>query len=674
MMNSPTTTMTESYGAPIFIGGPDRCGKTTMRSFLVSHPNISIPLVGSNLWSYFYNQYGSLSKPENFERCLEAMLRYKHIAFLKPDPVRLWREFYQGEPTYPRLFALIQMHHAEREGKPRWGDQTGLVERYADQIFEAYPDAKIIHMLRDPRDRYEASITRFPEGKGRAGAAAARWLYSAWHAERNMERYPRDYKLVTLESLIRDTENVLQDVCEFLGESFESEMLDMPGAPEFRKRLVKGRSENPPEGLLLEKFIGTYREVLTDEEIAFLQRLARKQMKVLGYTIETLELPLASRLRYLFIDFPLNLGRMGAWLGRELLQQNFPAVFKRRPGTHMKVKLRSEAEKPDEDPVHFPWSVESVRMPEPLFIGGASRSGKTYMRFMLDSHPNLAISRRTRLWPQFFNRYGDLSKDENLDRCLHDLEKRKHVRLLLPDMDRIRRLFRSGAPTYPRLFALLHEEYARKLDKQRWGDQTELLERFAPVILASYPGAKFIHMIRDPRDRFEAILDRNPGSLRRLGIETARWKYSCTLATRNRKRFPEQYKIVRYEDMVNDPAGVMQDICEFVGEPYDENMIQMRNVPRFDPVRSENGRPTPLSDKFIGRYRSRLNPGQIDFIQNAAGNLMEQAGYPTEDFQLNPPEKLGYFTLVRPAHQLQMAAGLAFENLSTYRRVTRHTP
>src|SRR5512133_1603979 len=39
---------------PIFIGGPDRCGKTTLQAFLSSHPNIAIPAVGSNFWTYFY--------------------------------------------------------------------------------------------------------------------------------------------------------------------------------------------------------------------------------------------------------------------------------------------------------------------------------------------------------------------------------------------------------------------------------------------------------------------------------------------------------------------------------------------------------------------------------------------------------------------------------------------
>src|SRR5687767_4249567 len=69
---------------PIYIGGLDRCGKTTMQAFLSSHPRIAIPHVGSNLWRYFYGQYGDLAYKANFERCLRAMLAYSHVQALNP--------------------------------------------------------------------------------------------------------------------------------------------------------------------------------------------------------------------------------------------------------------------------------------------------------------------------------------------------------------------------------------------------------------------------------------------------------------------------------------------------------------------------------------------------------------------------------------------------------------
>jgi Sulfotransferase family len=320
---------------PIFIGGPDRCGKTLMQAFLVSHPNICIPAVGSNMWTYFYGQYGDLSRSDNFDRCLDAMLHYRHVSFLKPDPDRIYREFWQGEPTYARLFALFQQHYAERAGKPRWGDQTGLIERYADQIFAAYPAAKMIHMIRDPRDRYEASITLWPDGKGRVGGATARWLYSVGHAKRNLKRYPDRYKVVRYETLVSRTEETLREVCEFLGEAYTPAILTMEGAPSYRDKLGDGSNGKPEQSPVSTDFIGRFRQVMSKPEMAFMQVYASRDMVAYGYQLEPVQFSLSERLMSYFPNWSANLARMVSWRTLEAIQHNFPALLGRNPSSHM---------------------------------------------------------------------------------------------------------------------------------------------------------------------------------------------------------------------------------------------------------------------------------------------------------------------------------------------------
>lgn len=320
--------------SPIFIGGPDRCGKTTLRACLVSHPRISIPAVGSNMWSYFYGQYGDLGHEENLERCLAALLRYKHVRCLDPDPVRIRREFAGGPRTYGRLFALIHRHHAEREGKPRWGDQTGLIERYADVIFAEFPGARMVHLLRDPRDRYHASLELWPDGKGRAGGATARWLYSARLARRNLRRYPGQYFVIRFEDLVRRPEETLRAVCVFLDETYTPAMPAMTGAPEYREKRSHGRALQPDESPLSDEFIGLYRRTIPPPELAFMQRLAGREMVLFGYAPDELHLSTGDRMR-LAIDYPVNLARMAAWRSVEGLQQTFPSIFGRSPGGNM---------------------------------------------------------------------------------------------------------------------------------------------------------------------------------------------------------------------------------------------------------------------------------------------------------------------------------------------------
>jgi hypothetical protein len=327
----PSTGESTSRG-PVYIGGLDRCGKTTMHAFLTSHPSISIPAVGSNMWTYFYGRYGDLGKPANLRRCLDAMFSYKHVAFLKPDRTRIERSFADGPPTYARLFSLFLIHDAERAGKPRWGAQTGLIERYADRLFEAYPGLKVVHMLRDPRDRYRASIEKWPGGMGRAGGAVARWNYSLRLAERHRRDHPEDYLIVRFEDLVTETESTVRRVCAFLDEPFHEPMLDMAGAPKHRARLM---GDAPGRVELSASHIGTFRTGVPGHELAYIQENARRGMERHGYAPVPVPMSLPRRVRYRLVDWPDQSGRRLAWWAVETAQQRLPRLVPRRPGRRM---------------------------------------------------------------------------------------------------------------------------------------------------------------------------------------------------------------------------------------------------------------------------------------------------------------------------------------------------
>jgi O-antigen/teichoic acid export membrane protein len=349
---SPAVSQRSPAPGPVYIGGLDRSGKTTLAAFLTSHPNIDIPDAGSNLWTYFYGRFGDLARPANLERCLDMMQRYQHVAILHPDPHRIRRDFNAGPRTYARLFGLVHAHHAEHEDKARWGTQTGLIERYADEVFAAYPGVRIIHMIRDPRDRYEASRALWPEGKGQAGGATARWVYSTRLAQRHVRRHPGGYLVVRFEDLVQRTEETLRSVCDFLGETFHPDMLGMPAAPDRRARLAslsapstgtpttttallsaapavttRWASQPPLSGA----FVGRFRERVSAADVAFIQLHARRLMPVYGYLPVPLAWGAREWSRFLTRTWPGQAARMLAWRGREAFQQHFPAHTGRTP-------------------------------------------------------------------------------------------------------------------------------------------------------------------------------------------------------------------------------------------------------------------------------------------------------------------------------------------------------
>jgi hypothetical protein len=326
---------------PIYIGGPDRCGKTLVAALLGSHSRIAIPIVGSNLWTFFADQYGDLADVRNLDRCLAALARYKHARFLGPDLPRLRSEMRSGPATYPRLFALIHEHFAERAGKPRWGDQSGLVERYAEPIFASLPGVRIIHMVRDPRDRYEGSLAMWPSGGGRVGAAVARWRYSIDLGERNARRWPDRYRLLRYEDLVREPERVVAELCAFVGESFEPGMMAMPDAPTYRAKLAEGADGVPR---ITDAHIGDYRGRIPPHELAFMQGRLAKRMRRHGYSLDPIPMTLAERLRYAMVRWPTQAARMVAWEAIERLQHRLPGLIGRRPPAAKTVDSRQHQE------------------------------------------------------------------------------------------------------------------------------------------------------------------------------------------------------------------------------------------------------------------------------------------------------------------------------------------
>lgn len=303
--------MTDS---PIFIAGPDRSGTTLLFAILASHPNISM-VRRTNMWRYFHKRYGALAQPENFERCLGEMLRYNRIqTFLKPDVERIRREFWQGQPSYGRLFSLFHQHHAESLGKKRWGDKSLHTEHYVDRLFAEYPDARVLHITRDPRDRYASVRKRHGRDVPRLGGANGRWLFSMTKALENQRRYPDRYKILRFEDLAGDPEKTAREICAFLGEQYFPEMLSMGGASDHTNSGGNSSFGKIEPGKISQKPIGRYREVLSNMEIAYIQMVAGKYMKQLGYQRDEVKLPAGEKLKFYGKVVPSSFLRMAGWM------------------------------------------------------------------------------------------------------------------------------------------------------------------------------------------------------------------------------------------------------------------------------------------------------------------------------------------------------------------------
>jgi hypothetical protein len=306
--------MTTSTRGPVFVAGLERSGTSLMFALLATHPNIAMTR-RTNLWTHFYGQYGDLADGDNFERCFAMMQRYRRLVVLQPDWERLRRDFLAGPATYAQLFALLEAQYAERHRKPRWGDKSLNTERYAEQIFAAYPGARVLHMIRDPRDRYASSKTRWHVRRGGVGAGTAEWLASARLATRFEQHFGDQYRVVRYETLVTHPERTVREICGFIGEAYTPNMLSLAGVPKFRDHGNSSYGEQATSGISSSS-IGRYRRVLSARDVACIQLLAGDEMARYEYDRDDVELSFGGRMR-LVEQLPVEVARLLAWRARE---------------------------------------------------------------------------------------------------------------------------------------------------------------------------------------------------------------------------------------------------------------------------------------------------------------------------------------------------------------------
>ncbi len=195
--------------------------------------------------------------------------------------------------------------------------------------------------------------------------------------------------------------------------------------------------------------------------------------------------------------------------------------------------------------------------PPAPFIGGATRSGTTLLRLMLDAHPELAIPSETHFVPDMISRCVDGPVDADELAALAT----GHPRWGDFGLDageyaaRVRALEPLTAAEAIRAFYRL---YAEGQGKARWGDKTPGYIRKTQPIQRVLPEARFIHMIRDGRDVALSLMPLNFGPS--TVTEAAELWVKRVSTGRKQKRSANHYTEVTYEELIADTEATLRRV------------------------------------------------------------------------------------------------------------------
>ena len=245
-------------------------------------------------------------------------------------------------------------------------------------------------------------------------------------------------------------------------------------------------------------------------------------------------------------------------------------------------------------------------------IVGTSRSGSTLLRNLLHEHPQLAVFNESHWIPKMYEYFGlglARSKDlvsivENTEwddgQCVFD----QNVRLSDADpaevWQKLHRL-RDEVPniTIADFQDCLAEVAFPHKDFRFWADKTPDYGYYMAQIAALWPQCKFIHVVRDPLDT-ALSMSRHGGVSLQLSAGQHNWVslshrqayknvekrkhalpeyYSSCLERMDRIRLESvslaagHYREVTYEKLVEDPAGVLSELCGYLGLDSDESWL-----------------------------------------------------------------------------------------------------
>lgn len=289
--------------------------------------------------------------------------------------------------------------------------------------------------------------------------------------------------------------------------------------------------------------------------------------------------------------------------------------------------------------------------PSVIFVVGNSRSGTTMLGRVLGNHSRIHTFSELHFFENELDAQAVVQRPEwSVQRRLALLERlltSAREGFFSPvvagrfrqDAERILATAR-GNDAVSAYEALLRTETVR-FGKQIPCEQTPRYLFFTGEILAAFPGARIINIVRDPRDVL--LSQKNKWRRRSLGAKniprrealrawvnyhpyTIARLWVAAVRTAGHFAGEPRFTSVRFEDLLRSPEDSVRALCRFLDLPYEPAMLQ---VPQ---IGSSTGADRPdqhgLDSRRIGAWRrGGLSPVELQTCQRVAAAAMREWGY-----------------------------------------------
>jgi len=285
---------------------------------------------------------------------------------------------------------------------------------------------------------------------------------------------------------------------------------------------------------------------------------------------------------------------------------------------------------------------KDLAMPQtaPFFIIGTERSGSNLLRLILNAHPALCVPHPPHILKYFAPlaaSYGNLGDPARLARLVRDvrglIKAHIHPWEMVPSEAE---LLAAQPRSLVGLFFAVYDAHCRWAGKHRWGCKSTFVIDHLEAVLALCPKARFIWLVRDPRD-VAASSRRSLFSPFHPWFTANLWQHQQDMGLRGQAAHPQNFLLVRYEDLLTTPEATVRQLCDFLGEAFTPAMLEFHRTAAAHQSSELSAcwqnTAKPIQPNNRERYRRELSPAEIALVEGMCGRLMQHFGYPLEAAQ-----------------------------------------
>ena len=255
---------TDAFQGPLFIVGSPRSGTKLLRELLNRNPGINLCNPESHFIPYLYRSFGT--DPGVFsvdlDRFFAAFDRMPFQIFSrrmgKPVMGRAEFEALRDARSWAEAFEMILRHYGEPGASATaiWGDKTPSYVLDLPLLAEIFPAARVIHIIRDPRD---VAVSARNAWRHNLLRSANKWARNVSIGRRDSACFDGRFMEIFYEDLLRHPKAELQRACTFLDVAYASERTSLIRPSENIGRAAGKRYIDPAN-------LGRFRERLNAQE------------------------------------------------------------------------------------------------------------------------------------------------------------------------------------------------------------------------------------------------------------------------------------------------------------------------------------------------------------------------------------------------------------------------